>query len=299
MHEERQFEDGEHKIRSLVNVEQCDVYIVQSLSGEPGSNVNDKLVRLLFFAGALRDAGARRVHVIAPYLCYARKDRRTKIYDPVSTRYVAQLFEAVGIAGVLAVDVHNDAAFENAFRCRNILLSARDLFVRHFAAMLGDKAVTVASPDLGGAKRADAFRQALQVSLGREVGSAIMEKHRSAGVVSGELLAGDIAGRCILLLDDLIAGGGTMRRAAEAFVAAGAAEVHAIATHAVFGEGAQENLATPELRSIVTTNSIKSRPEVDSLLANKLVRLDMAPLLASGIRMLASLDTQTGIVFGA
>src|SRR6516165_2451333 len=99
-HEEREFEDGEHKIRSLVNVRGKDVFVIQSLYGDPAQSVNDKLCRLLFFLGALRDASAGRITAVIPYLCYARKDRKSKSRDPVTTRYVAAIFEAVGVDGV-------------------------------------------------------------------------------------------------------------------------------------------------------------------------------------------------------
>src|SRR5262245_51500598 len=96
-HEEREFEDGEQKLRPLVNVRGRDVFVVESLYGDSRLTVNDKLCRLLFFLGALRDASAGRVTAVVPYLCYARKDRKSKRRDPVTTRYVAALFEAVGV----------------------------------------------------------------------------------------------------------------------------------------------------------------------------------------------------------
>lgn len=117
-HEEREFEDGEHKSRPLVNVRGRDVYVMQSLYGDAKQSVNDKLCRLLFFLGALRDASAARVTAVVPYLGYARKDRKSKARDPVTTRYVATLFEAVGTDCVVTLDVHNLAAYQNAFRCR-------------------------------------------------------------------------------------------------------------------------------------------------------------------------------------
>ena len=95
--EERSFEDGEHKSRPLDTVAGCDVYVVHSLHGGPQESPNDKLCRLLFFIGALKDAGAARVTAVMPYLCYARKDRRTKAQDPVTIRYLATLFEAAGV----------------------------------------------------------------------------------------------------------------------------------------------------------------------------------------------------------
>ena len=117
-HEERLFEDGEHKCRPLASVRGRDVFVVQSLYGETGESGNDKLCRLLFFIGALKDAAAARVTALVPYLCYSRKDRKSKPRDPVTTRYVATLFEAVGTDRVVTLDVHNLAAYQNAFRCR-------------------------------------------------------------------------------------------------------------------------------------------------------------------------------------
>lgn len=128
-HEERPFEDGEHKTRALVSVRGHDVYVVQSLHGEPGSSVNDKLCRLLLFIGALKDASAARVCAVTPYLCYSRKDRRSQPRDPVSTRYVATLLEAVGVDRVVTIDIHNIAAFQNAFRCPTEHLEANGMLV--------------------------------------------------------------------------------------------------------------------------------------------------------------------------
>lgn len=283
-HEEREFEDGEHKIRPLEMVHDRDVYIVQSLHAEPAYGVNEKLVRLLFFIGALRDAGAARVNVIAPYLCYARKDCRTKPRDPLSLRYLAQLFEAIGVDSIGAMDVHNPAAFENAFRCPTIHLTAQPLLVEHFAPLLAAADVVVASPDTGGIKRGERFRVALSERLQRPVGSALVEKHRSEGVVSGTLVAGEVRDCSVLLVDDLIAAGTTVRRAAEALLARGAKAVYAAASHGVFAPGAAKNLTSPALRQIVTSNSVTS--PAHGGLNKKWVVVDIAPTIAGAIRHL-------------
>ncbi|MBI3915653.1 MAG: ribose-phosphate pyrophosphokinase, partial [Betaproteobacteria bacterium] len=220
-HEERPFEDGEHKARSLENVRGRDAFVIESLYGEPGTSANDKLCRLLFFIGALKDASAARVTAIVPYLCYARKDRRSKARDPVTTRYVARLFEAVETDRVVTLDVHNLAAFENAFRCRIDHLEAQGLFVDYFAPKVGSEEVVVVSPDVGGVKRAEQFRQLLSRRLGREPGSAFLEKYRSSGVVSGEAVVGNVEGRVAIIIDDLISTGGTILRAARACRAKG------------------------------------------------------------------------------
>jgi len=94
-YELRPFEDGEHKCRPQVPVRAADAYVVASLYDDASESVNDRLCRALFFLGALRDSSARRVTLVAPYLCYARKDRRTNPRDPVTTRYVARVIDAV------------------------------------------------------------------------------------------------------------------------------------------------------------------------------------------------------------
>jgi len=158
--EERSFEDGEHKSRPLDTVAGCDVYVVHSLHGGPQESPNDKLCRLLFFIGALKDAGAARVTAVMPYLCYARKDRRTKAQDPVTIRYLATLFEAAGVDTVVTLEVHNEAAFENAFRCPSVALSAAPLLIGNIREIAADRPICVVSPDLGGGKRAELLREA-------------------------------------------------------------------------------------------------------------------------------------------
>lgn len=281
-HEERAFEDGEHKTRPMENVRGKDVFVLQSLYGEPGRSVNDKLCRLLFFIGALKDASAARVSAVIPYLCYARKDRRSKTRDPLTTRYVAQLLETIGMDHVMVLDVHNPAAYQNAFRCPADHLEARTLFVEHFAQRVGREDAVVVSPDVGGVKRAEQLRQALSQRLGRDVANAFLEKYRSAGVVSGEAVVGDIAGRVAIIIDDLISTGGTLLRAAHACRRREARAVYAAATHGLFVGGAAERmLADRALDGIVVTDTI---PVASSDRRNRLTVLDTAPLFAEVIR---------------
>jgi ribose-phosphate pyrophosphokinase len=281
-HEEREFEDGEHKARPLANVRGHDVYVIHSLYGDDRFTVNDKLIRLLFFLGALKDAGAARTTAVVPYLAYARKDRKTKLQDPVSTRYLACLFEAVGVDGILTIDVHNLAAYQNAFRIDAAHLEARVLFVERFAAL--DAELVAASPDVGGTKRAEAFRADLERRLGRRVTSAFMDKQRSRGVVSGEALVGDVAGRTVLLVDDLISSGTTLARCAQACLERGAEAVYAVATHGAFVADANDKLSSPAVERIVVTDTIPPVRVQHPELQNKLEVVPTAPLFAAAIR---------------
>jgi ribose-phosphate pyrophosphokinase len=283
-HEEREFEDGEHKSRPLVSVRRRDVFVVQSLFGEPGASPNDKLCRLLFFIGALRDAGAERITAVVPYLSYGRKDRRTKDRDPITTRYVATLFEAVGVDRVVTMDAHNPAAVENAFRCGIDHLEAAPLLLRDVVSRHGDESLTVVSPDVGGVKRAEAFRLDLEERLGRPVGGALMEKRRSAGVVSGTRLVGEVRGTTVLILDDMMGTGTTIRRAAAACVDGGADRVVALATHGLFLEGAVAVLDDPELERMVVTNTVRPFRLPDRLVDQKVTVLDISDHLGQVIR---------------
>lgn len=283
-HEEREFEDGEHKARPLASVRGCDVFVIHSLCGDATHSANDKLVRLLFFLGALKDAAAARVTAVVPYLAYARKDRRTKARDPVTTRYVAELFEAVGTDCVVTLDVHNLAAFQNAFRCRTEHLEANGLFVAHFAPLLRDGDVAVVSPDAGGIKRAEQFRNRLAATLGRPVGAAFSEKYRSAGVVSGEALVGDVQGKVAIIIDDLISAGSTIARTAQACRDHGATRVLAAATHGLFAGAANSLLAQSSVEQIVVTDSVPPLRVSAPGLAAKLVVVGTAALFAEAIR---------------
>jgi ribose-phosphate pyrophosphokinase len=283
-HEEREFEDGEHKTRPLVNVRGRDVFVIQSLYGDDRRSVNDKLCRLLFFLGALRDASAERVTAVIPYLCYARKDKKSKPRDPVTTLYVARLFEAMGANRVVTLDVHNLAAFQNAFRIRTDHLEAKSLFVDYFVSAPPREDVVVVSPDIGGVKRAEEFRQALSNALNRQVHSAFMEKYRSAGVVSGEAVVGEVAGKSAIIVDDLISSGTTLARAAESCRARGATIIYAAASHGVFSGKASQALAHPAFEKIVITNTIPPFRLDPGLARNKLVVLDSTSLFAEAIR---------------
>lgn len=297
-HEERAFEDGEHKARPLINLRGGDVYVLHSLHGGPRESPNDKLCRLLFFLGAVRDAGAARVTAVVPYLAYARKDRRTKPQDPVTTRYVAQLFEAMGVDAVLTLEVHNLAAFQNAFRCQAENLDTRALFAPRLQALAGTGPVVVASPDPGGVKRAQLFRESFERRLGRAVGEAFMEKRRSGGVVSGEQLVGEVHGATVLIIDDLISTGGTMRRAAEACLAQGAARVFAVAAHGLFTGGAGAAIGAPALARTLVTDSVPLFRLPPMLHGQRVEVVSAAPLFAEAIRRLHDGGSITALLEG-
>ncbi|WP_423822281.1 ribose-phosphate diphosphokinase [Salinisphaera sp. SPP-AMP-43] len=285
-HEEREFDGGEHKARPLVSVRGADVYIVHGLYGEPDQSCNDKLCRLLFFAATMADHGAARVTAVVPYLAYGRKDRRTQPRDPVTTRYIAQLFEAVGIDRIVTLEAHNLAAFENAFRCQTVHLDTRPLFAPIAKALAADGPLVVASPDPGGIKRAQLFREYLETVTGSAVDAAFMDKRRARGVVSGQRLVGEVARRSVLILDDLIGSGTTMARAAAACHAAGANAVYALAAHGLFSDEASQVLADPALTRTFVTDSVAPFRLASDLVPTRIATVSAAPLFARALQRL-------------
>ena len=287
-HEEREFEDGEHKARPLVNVRGRNVFVLHSLYADARQSGNDKLCRLLFFIGALKDAAAAQVTAVVPYLAYARKDRKSKPRDPVTTRYVAAMFEAVGADAVLTMDVHNLAAYQNAFRCRSEHLEANRLFVKYFNPLLRERDVVVVSPDAGGIKRAERFRQLLGPALDKPIGAAFAEKYRSGGVLSGDMLVGDVKDKDAVIIDDLISSGSTLARTAKVCCELGASRVFAAATHGLFMGDAERILADPALDRIVVTDTVPPFRLGEGALKAKVAVLGSAGMFAEAIRRLHS-----------
>lgn len=285
-HEEREFGGGEHKARPLVSVRGRDVYILHGLQGTALASANDRLCRLLFFAAACKENGAERVTVMVPYLAYSRKDRQTKPRDPVTTRYVASLFEAVGTDMVVTLDVHTIMAFQNAYRCRTLHLDTRKLFANMLRKHMESGPCAVVSPDGGGIKRAELFKEMLEAISGKGLDFGFMEKRRSSGVVSGSLFAGEVEGRKVFVIDDMIGSGGTLLRAARACKERGAVEVHALAAHGLFGADSVKTLLDEAIDSTTVTDSAIPFAVPAEQFGGRLNVVSVGPLIGETIRRL-------------
>lgn len=284
-HEEKTFEDGEHTIRSLVNVRGRDVFVIHSLHSDAASSVNDKLVRLLHFLGALHDSAAERVTAVVPFLAFMRADTKSQPRGLVTTRHLAKLVEASGADRILTIDVHSRPAFDNAFRIGSDHLEARSLFARHFAATLGDaEPVVVISPDAGGLKRAGRFRDRLARELDRPVQTGFMEKTRTAEGVSSSGLYADVAGATVIVVDDMINTGGTLALAAESAKEAGAGRVIAAATHGLFVGDAPQILESDLLDEIVITDTVPPFRLAGQPVCTKVTVLPSTGLFAAAIQ---------------
>ncbi len=254
--EERNFADGEHKMRPLLSVRGRTVHVIASLHSSSTGSVNDALCKLLFFISTLKTNGAARVTAHIPYLCYSRKERQTKPRDPVTSQYVARFLESAGVDCVVTLDVHNVAAFQNAFRIATVHLDTRRLFASEILHHHRSLPICVMSPDPGGVKRAQLFREMLETRLGREISFALVEKRRSAGVMSGSMFVGDTRDRAVIVVDDMIASGSTMLKAAQAARQSGAERVILCAAHALFTPEADNALQDPAIDEVLVTDTI-------------------------------------------
>lgn len=286
--EHRDFEDGECKIRPLSPVQGEHVCIIQSLYVDPKLTVHDKLCRLLFLIATMRDHGATRVTALVPFLCYARKDRRTKAQDPVTTRYLAQLFEAVSCDDLITLETHNLSAFQNAFRLHTQHLELGHVFQDVIAWRTEGAPLVVMSPDPGGVKRAQLFREALQDRLEQDVGFGFMEKRRSSGIMTSGDIVGDFEDRSVLIVDDMIASGGTMIAAAKACKAHGADKVYALAAHGLFTSGSEALFAEAPFDRVFVSDSIPPFRLAKERKTHRLEIVDTADEFATALRAIAS-----------
>jgi len=244
------FPDGELHIEIDECVRGQEVYVIQPL----GPPVGENLLELLLLADACRRAGAARLTAVVPYLGYARQDRRAQGREPVSARVIADLIRTSGIMRVLALDLHS-SALEGMFSIPVEHLSASSVLLEAARPWAARKSV-VASPDLGGAKLAERFARHLNLPV------AIVRKVRLTGQDVNALgVVGEVSGRAVLLVDDMISTGGTIEAAVHALLQAGCTpDIYVVATHALFAGPAVERLRPLPIRRFITTDSLPLVP---------------------------------------
>ena len=231
----REFANGELFIRPNESVRGSDAFVIQSYTAP----INQWLMESLILVDALKRASAKRITVVAPFYPYARQDKKHRGREPISARLVADLFKTAGADRLMAVDLHT-AQIQGFFDGPVDHLFALPLLSRHVLHNYGDKDLVVVSPDTGRVRTAEQWADALG---GLDI--AFVHKTRdidAANEIVANRVVGDVAGRCCLLIDDMIDTAGSITKAADLLFDTGATDVVVAATHGVFSAPAVDRL---------------------------------------------------------
>ena len=264
------FADGEYDVKIADSVRGADVFLIQPTC-QP---VSENLIQLFIILDALRRASAGRITAVIPYYGYARKEKKTQARDPISAKLMADIITLAGANRVIALDLHADA-IQGFFDIPVDHLTAEKLIVEYIRKLRLPNAVIV-SPDIGGAKRVGDVARHLDLPI------AFAYKRRPKDdVVSDQRVVGEVDGMDAVIVDDLIATGGTLVGVSKALRAEGATSVRVLATHGVLAADAVEKLVDSPIEEIVITDSIPLPPDKQH---SKIKILSVAPLLAEAIR---------------
>ena len=264
------FSEGEIRVKINENVRGKDVFVVQPTCPPP----NDSLMELLIMIDALKRASARRVTAVVPYFGYARQDRKDQPRVPITAKLVANLITTAGADRLLAMDLHA-GQIQGFFDIPVDHLYAINVFVRYFARKRIKEPVVV-SPDVGGIKLARAYAKRFNTTM------AVIDKRRISPEAAEVMnIMGEVRGRNVILVDDLIATASSLAEAAGALRKAGAQRIYAAVTHPILSGPAVERIAHSAFEELVVTDTIPLSPQKRH---PKIRVLSVASVLAEAIR---------------
>ena len=264
------FSDGEIRVEIGENVRGRDVFLIQSTC--PPANHN--LMELLIMIDAVKRASARRITAVIPYFGYARQDRKVAPRVPITAKLVADLLSTAGADRILTMDLHA-GQLQGFFDIPVDNLYASPLMIPYISKNFNHD-LSIVSPDAGGVPRARAYAKRLGASLG------LIDKRRDApGKAKAMNLIGDVMGKEVVILDDIIDTAGTLSEAAQVIIHNGARKIHACCTHAVLSGPAVDRIRNSEMNRIVVTDTIPLSEAAQN--CPKIVQLSVSHLLARAI----------------
>ncbi|MDE6277557.1 MAG: ribose-phosphate pyrophosphokinase [Muribaculaceae bacterium] len=265
------FADGEFEVSFEESIRGCEVYLVQSTF--PNS---DNLMELLLMIDAAKRASASSVIAVIPYFGWARQDRKDKPRVSIAAKLVSDLLVAAGVDRVITMDLHADQ-IQGFFNIPVDHLYASSVFIPYIQSLKLEDMV-IATPDVGGAKRANNYAKYLDVPL------VLCHKQRAkANVVAKMTVIGDVKDKNVILVDDMVDTAGTITKAADLMLANGAKSVRALASHAIMSDPASERVNDCGLTEMIFTNSIPFHKD-----CKKCTILSVARLFADTIRRVHS-----------
>ncbi len=243
------YSDGEFQPSYEESIRGTRIFVIGSTN--PGC---ENLMELLLMLDAAKRASARHITAVIPYFGWARQDRKDKPRVPIAAKLVAKMLEAAGATRIITMDLHADQ-IQGFFEKPVDHLFASTIFLPYLKELNLDN-LTIASPDMGGSKRAYAYSKALQSDV------VICYKQRAkANVISHMELIGDVQGKNVVLVDDMVDTAGTLTKAADVMMERGAKSVRAICTHPILSGNAYEKIEKSKLESLIVTDSIPLKQE--------------------------------------
>ena len=270
------FADGEVYCRYAESVRGADLFIVQSICGSEreGLTVNDALWELLLMIHAAKHASAHRIVAVTPWFGYSRQDKKSSPREPISARLVAEVLETAGADRLVAMDLHA-GQLQGFFSKPVDHMTAMPILTQFVTDRLAGEDLVIIAPDAGRVKLVRKFAQKVGAPY------ALMEKERPAQQVAEiGYVIGDVKGKTAVIVDDIIATGGTLNAAAQTVLDEGATKVFAVATHGLFSGRAFEILSEGPLSGIVVTDTVPLGEGAPSLIT----QLSCADLLEDTIR---------------
>ena len=248
-YERQSFSDGEFQISINETVRGCDVFIIQSTIPPA-----DNLMEMLLMIDAAKRASAHKIIAVIPYFGWARQDRKDKPRVAIGAKLVANMLVSAGVDRVMTMDLHADQ-IQGFFEVPVDHLFASTLFAPYLKSKNLDNLI-IAAPDAGGSKRANAYAKYLDVDL-----ALCYKQRKKANEIESMTIIGDVKGKDVVIIDDMIDTAGTLTKSAQLFIEHGAKSVSACCTHALLSGPAHERIENSVLNELVVTNTIPLKEE--------------------------------------
>jgi ribose-phosphate pyrophosphokinase len=271
------FSDGEYQLCFEESIRGRRIFLIGSTNPP-----NDNLMEMLLMIDAAKRASARHITAVMPYFGWARQDRKDKPRVPIAAKLVAKILQAAGATRIMTMDLHADQ-IQGFFEVPVDHLFASTILLPHIEKLNLDN-VTIASPDMGGSKRAYAYSKYLKCEV-----VICYKQRKKANIIDSMQVIGNVEGRNIILVDDMVDTAGTLTKAADIMMERGALSVRALTTHAILSGPAYERIEQSDLKELIVTDSIPLKKQ-----SSKIKVVSCAPLFADVMKKVQSNTSISG-----